>query len=154
AEQGGVQPAASAAQACERAAVALIGVRDAAQLEAALFAPGGAAQALAAGSVVILTSTVGAEEAQGAAARLTEQDVHLVDAPVSGGPVRAGIGDLLIMVGAPPAALERGRPVLEALASRLTIVGERVGDGQMLKTVNQLLCGVHTAAAAEALALA
>jgi len=59
-----------------------------------------------------------------------------------------------IMVGAGPAALARGRSVLEALASTLTVAGPRVGDGQMLKTVNQLLCGVHTAAAAEALALA
>jgi 3-hydroxyisobutyrate dehydrogenase len=154
AEQDGVHPATTAAQACEGASVVLVGVRDAAQLEAALFAQDGATQTLAAGSVVVLTSTVGAEPAQAAAERLAAQDIHLVDAPVSGGPVRAGTGDLLIMVGAPSAALDRGRPVLEALASRLTVAGERVGDGQLLKTVNQLLCGVHTAAAAEALALA
>src|SRR5690606_18436342 len=43
---------------------------------------------------------------------------------------------------------------LEALASTITVAGPHVGDGQILKTVNQLLCGVHTAAAAEALALA
>lgn len=78
----------------------------------------------------------------------------LVDAPLSGGPVRAGAGDLLIVVGAEPAALERARPVLELLASTLTVVGDKPGDGQALKTVNQLLCGLHIAAAAEALALA
>src|SRR5665647_2598873 len=89
-----------------------------------------------AGAVVILTSTVGRDAAREAAHRLEEQQVHLIDAPVSGGPVRAGEGDLLIMVGAGPAALARGRSVLEALASTLTVAGPRVGDGQMLKTVN------------------
>jgi len=154
AELAGARPAESPAQACAGADVVLIGVRDAAQLESALFGPLGAAETLAAGAVVILTSTVGRDAAREAAHRLEEQQVHLIDAPVSGGPVRAGEGDLLIMVGAGPAALARGRSVLEALASTLTVAGPRVGDGQMLKTVNQLLCGVHTAAAAEALALA
>jgi len=154
AELGGVRPAASPAKACAGADVVLIGVRDAAQLESALFGPSGAAETLPAGAVVILTSTVGLEPARDAAERLEAQQVHLIDAPVSGGPVRAGKGDLLIMVGAGPAALDRGRSVLEALSSTLTVAGPRVGDGQMLKTVNQLLCGVHTAAAAEALALA
>ena len=87
-------------------------------------------------------------------ARLAEYDVALVDAPLSGGPERAGAGDLLIVVGAEPAALETARPVLELLASTLTVVGDKPGDGQALKTVNQLLCGIHIAAAAEAMALA
>ena len=86
--------------------------------------------------------------------RLAESGASLVDAPLSGGPVRAGDGDLLIVVGAEPDALATARPVLEQLASTLSIVGDKPGDGQALKTVNQLLCGVHIAAAAEALALA
>lgn len=154
AKLAGVRPAESPAQACAGADVVLIGVRDAAQLERALFGPLGAAEGLAAGAVVVLTSTVGRDAAREAAHRLKELQVHLIDAPVSGGPVRAGEGDLLIMVGADPAALAQGRSVLEALASTLSVAGPHVGDGQMLKTVNQLLCGVHTAAAAEALALA
>jgi 3-hydroxyisobutyrate dehydrogenase len=68
--------------------------------------------------------------------------------------VRAGNGDLLIVVGADQATLEIVRPVLDDLASTLTIVGPRPGDGQALKTINQLLAGVHIAAAAEAVALA
>lgn len=132
----------------------VIGVRDAAQLEAALFGPGGAAGTMRAGAVVILTSTVGADVAEAVAERLAELEVLLVDAPVSGGPVRAGDGDLLIMVGATDEALRLAQPVLDTLASSLAVAGSRVGDGQRLKTVNQLLCGIHTAAAAEALALA
>jgi len=154
AELAGVHAADSPAKACAGADVVLIGVRDAAQLEGALFGPSGASETLAEGAVVILTSTVGRDAAWEAARRLGELHVHLIDAPVSGGPVRAGEGDLLIMVGADAEALAQGTSVLEALASTLTIAGPRVGDGQMLKTVNQLLCGVHTAAAAEALALA
>jgi 3-hydroxyisobutyrate dehydrogenase len=88
------------------------------------------------------------------AGRLASAGIAFVDAPLSGGPARAGSGDLLIVVGAEPHALELARPVLLQLASTLTIVGDSPGDGQALKTVNQLLCGVHIAAAAEALALA
>ena len=150
----GASDAATAAQASEGAAVAVISVRDGAQLESVLFGPEGAAQALAPGAAVIVTSTVGEEAVTSAAERLAERGIHTVDAPVSGGPVRAGQGDLLIMVGAPRAALEAAREVLEALSSTLEVVGEAVGQGQQLKTVNQLLCGIHTAAAAEALALA
>ncbi|GIG29158.1 NAD(P)-dependent oxidoreductase [Cellulomonas marina] len=150
----GAAGASTPAEACAGADVVLVGVRDAAQLATALFGEGGAAAALAAGTAVVLTSTVGVDAARAAADRLAAGGVHLVDAPVSGGPVRAGTGDLLIMVGGPGEALDRARPVLEALSSTLVVAGPRVGDGQLLKTVNQLLCGVHTAAAGEALALA
>lgn len=150
----GVRPASSPAQAADGAAVVVVGVRDAAQLDQALFADDGAAARLAPGAVVVLTSTVGVDAARSAADRLAGGGVHLVDAPVSGGPVRAGRGDLLVMVGAPPEALDAARDVLDALSSTLAVAGGRVGDGQVLKTVNQLLCGVHTAAAGEALALA
>ena len=78
----------------------------------------------------------------------------LVDAPVSGGPVRAGEGDLLVVVGAGAAAGPAAEDVLGAMASTLVRVGDAPGDGQAMKTVNQLLCGVHIAAAGEALALA
>ncbi|MGI6879497.1 NAD(P)-dependent oxidoreductase [Microbacterium sp. gxy059] len=154
AAEGGVAPAASAAEAVAGAQGVLVAVRTGAQLESLLFGEDGLAEHLAPGAVVILTSTVGTEGIASVAERLEERGAALVDAPLSGGPVRAGEGDLLIVVGAAPAALETARPVLEQLASTLSIVGDRAGDGQALKTVNQLLCGVHIAAAAEALALA
>jgi 3-hydroxyisobutyrate dehydrogenase/putative dehydrogenase len=77
-----------------------------------------------------------------------------VDAPVSGGVARAADGDLLIMVGGAEAAVERVRPLLDALARSAPLVGPEPGDGQKVKLVNQLLCGVHIAAAAEGLAFA
>lgn len=154
AAEAGVTPAASAADAVDGADAVLVAVRTGAQLEALLFGEDGLAPHLADGAVVILTSTVGTDGIDAIGAQLAAHGAQLVDAPLSGGPVRAGEGDLLIVVGATPTALETARPVLDQLASTLSIVGGKPGDGQALKTVNQLLCGVHIAAAAEALALA
>ncbi|WP_138442612.1 NAD(P)-dependent oxidoreductase [Sinomonas susongensis] len=154
AREAGIETFGSAGEAAKGADGVLLAVRNGAQLEDALFGEAGIAPGLARGAVVILTSTVGTEAVAGASERLAESGVELVDAPLSGGPVRAGNGDLLVVVGAPPSALARARPVLDLLASTLSVVGDRAGDGQALKTVNQLLCGVHIAAAAEALALA
>lgn len=154
AAEAGVTPASSAADAVDGADAVLVAVRTGAQLEALLFGEDGLAPHLAEGAVVILTSTVGTDGIDTIATQLAAHGAQLVDAPLSGGPVRAGEGDLLIVVGATPSALETARPVLDQLASTLSIVGDKPGDGQALKTVNQLLCGVHIAAAAEALALA
>jgi 3-hydroxyisobutyrate dehydrogenase len=154
AAEAGVLRFDSARLAAKGADAVLLAVRNGEQLSDVLFGANGVAEVLAPGSVVILTSTVGTEAIPATVERLADYGISLVDAPLSGGPVRAGEGDLLIIVGAEPAALEQARPVLELLASTLTVVGDKPGDGQALKTVNQLLCGVHIAAAAEALALA
>jgi len=154
AEAAGVRPFDSARSAVEGADAVLLAVRNGAQLDDVLFGEAGVASVLRPGAVVVLGSTVGTEAIPATVERLAAHGVDLVDAPLSGGPARAGAGDLLVVVGATPAARERARPVLELLASTLTVVGDHPGDGQALKTVNQLLCGVHIAAAAEALALA
>ena len=154
AERAGIAPAASAADAVAGADVVLVAVRDQAQLEALLFGRDGIAAHMAPGAVVLLTSTVGGAGVRAVAARLAEAGLGLVDAPVSGGPVRAGEGDLLVVVGADDDAWAAAEDVLDAMASTLVRVGDAPGDGQAMKTVNQLLCGVHIAAAGEALALA
>ncbi len=154
AQEAGINTFDSAQAAARGADALLLAVRNGEQLNEVLFGANGVAAVLAKGSVVILTSTVGTEAIPNTVARLADFGVELVDAPLSGGPVRAGQGDLLIVVGASPEAQRQAAPVLELLASTLSIVGDKPGDGQALKTVNQLLCGVHIAAAAEALALA
>ncbi|MEJ5913983.1 NAD(P)-dependent oxidoreductase [Pseudokineococcus sp. 1T1Z-3] len=154
ARERGVTPCTSAAEAVEGADALLLAVRDGAQLDDVLFGDRGVATGLKEGAVVVLTSTVGTTALAPVVERLEEQGVDVVDAPLSGGPARAGAGDLLVVVGATPEARAKAQPVLDLLASTLTVVGDRPGDGQALKTVNQLLCGVHIAAAAEALALA
>ena len=150
----GVTAAASARDAVTGADAVVLAVRDARQLHDVLLGDDGVAASLEPGAVVVLTSTVGVDGVRATVEQLAAVGVDLVDAPLSGGPARAAAGDLLVVVGASPAARERARPVLELLASTLVVVGDAPGDGQALKTVNQLLCGVHIAAAAEALALA
>ncbi|WP_028709557.1 NAD(P)-dependent oxidoreductase [Propionicicella superfundia] len=154
AAQEGIPVAESPQDAARGAAVVLLVVRDGAQLQDVLFGADGIVGVLDPAAVVILTSTVGTEGVTPVAAALADKQIALVDAPLSGGPVRARKGDLLIVVGGEPAARDKAAPALERLASTLTVVGDKPGDGQAFKTVNQLLCGVHIAAAAEALALA
>ena len=154
AERSGVAPAGTAAEAVAGADVVLIAVRDRAQLEELLFGEAGIAPHMARGAVVLLTSTVGDAGVRAVAPRLAGAGLRFVDAPVSGGPARAGDGDLLVVVGADDDAWAAAEDILEAMASTLVRVGDAPGDGQAMKTVNQLLCGVHIAAAGEALALA
>lgn len=153
ARKEGVVAVSSVPEAVDGATHVVMAVRDGVQLEEALFGATGAGESLASGSMVIVTSTVGATAVLDVAQRLDERGVSTIDAPVSGGGVRARVGDLLITVGGEETALQASREVLGAMASTLVEVGA-VGDGQNMKTINQLLCGIHTAAAAEALALA
>ena len=150
----GVKPATSIGDAAGGADVLVVMVATPDQVESVLFGDDPAAGALAAGAAVVVMATVGPAPVQRWAERLGQQQVDLVDAPVSGGAARAGAGDLLIMVGGPQPAVDRAQPLLDAMARSAPHVGTAPGDGQKVKLVNQLLCGVHIAAAAEALALA
>ena len=125
-----------------------------AQARTALLGEAGALAALRPGSALVVMGTLGREPVEELAAAAAEREVGLVDAPVSGGVVRAGKGELLIMAAADDTAWAAARPLLEALGDPVRRVGARPGQGQVVKLVNQLLCGVHIAAAAEALAFA
>jgi 3-hydroxyisobutyrate dehydrogenase-like beta-hydroxyacid dehydrogenase len=129
-------------------------VANAEQAEGVLFGEGGAAEALPEGAAVVVMSTIGPEAMRELAQGLAGRRLRALDAPVSGGVARAERGDLLIMAGGPQDLFEELRPVLEAMGSSVVHCGARVGDGQAVKLVNQLLCGVHIAAAGEALAYA
>jgi 3-hydroxyisobutyrate dehydrogenase len=151
----GVRPAASGPEAAAGADVLVLMVATGDQVEGVLF--GGeqpAAPALKPGAIVVVMATVGPAALQGWADRLAQQQVDVVDAPVSGGVARAAAGDLLVMVSGSEPTVQRVRPLLDAMARSAPVVGSMPGDGQKVKLVNQLLCGVHIAAAAEALAFA
>jgi 3-hydroxyisobutyrate dehydrogenase len=150
----GVEPAASIGAAAGGADVLVVMVATSDQVESVLFGDDPAAESLAPGATVVVMATVGPAPVQRWAERLRQQGVDVVDAPVSGGAARAGAGDLLIMVGGTQTAVNRVQPLLDAMARSAPHVGTAPGDGQKVKLVNQLLCGVHIAAAAEALALA
>ncbi|MEJ6544002.1 NAD(P)-dependent oxidoreductase [Brachybacterium paraconglomeratum] len=146
---------ATAREAVRGADVVAVMVATPEQLDAVLFdEEDGIAGELTAGTVLLIMSTVGPAALDATATRLEGTGVRIVDAPVSGGATRAADGDLLVMVGGAEADAAAARPVLDVLASNAPVVGPRPGDGQRFKIVNQLLCGVHIAAAGEALALA
>ena len=146
---------ATAREAVRGADVVAVMVATPEQLDAVLFGEeDGIAGELTAGTVLLIMSTVGPAALDATATRLEGTGVRIVDAPVSGGATRAADGDLLVMVGGAEADAAAARPVLDVLASNAPVVGPRPGDGQRFKIVNQLLCGVHIAAAGEALALA
>lgn len=150
----GGRAAESAAEAAREADVLVLMVATPAQAEDVLFGAGGAAPELRPGAVVVVTATVGDAAVRDWAARLAEAGVRVVDAPVSGGVARAASGELLIMPSGASDDLATVAPLLAALASTASPVGDSVGDGQRMKLVNQLLCGVHIVAAAEALSFA
>lgn len=106
-----------------------------------------------AGQTWIIMSTVGPASVVEQAARLTAAGAGVVDAPVTGGVARASTGELTMFVSGSPASTDAAATALAALGTP-RIVGEAIGDGQAIKVVNQHLCAVHIAAAAEALALA
>jgi 3-hydroxyisobutyrate dehydrogenase/putative dehydrogenase len=150
----GVHPAASIHEAAIAADALVVMVATPDQVESVLFGDDPAAAALAAGAAVLVMATVGPAPVQRWAERLALHQVDLVDAPVSGGAARAADGDLLIMVGGVEGVVARLQPLLDAMARSAPHVGTAPGDGQKVKLVNQLLCGVHIAAAAEGLAYA
>ncbi len=149
----GGHAAESAAAAADGAEAMVLMVVNAAQARAVLF-EAGALAALAPGAVVILMATCPPGEVEAIAAEVTGSGRRFVDAPVSGGVVGARAATLSIMVGAPDETMALARPMLEALGDKVFHVGQSPGQGATVKTVNQLLCGVHIAVAAEALSLA
>ncbi len=143
----------SAAEAAKDAEALVVMVVNADQAEAVLFA-GGALTALAPGATVIVMATCAPARISAIAAKVAATGRHFVDAPVSGGVVGATGGTLTIMAAAPNAVFEAAKPLLSAMGSNLYHLGETAGQGAAMKTVNQLLAGIHIAAAAEGMALA
>ena len=128
-------------------------VVNADQTEAVLFGENGAAQGMGQGSVLILSVTVPPDYAEALATRLAERGILMLDAPVSGGAAKAAAGQMTIMASGSPDTFAKCQAVLDAIAQKVYRLGDRPGQGSKVKMVNQLLAGVHIAAAAEAMAL-
>jgi len=136
--------------ACE---VVLTLVVNAGQTEAVLLGEHGAAAAMRAGAVVIASSTVAPEFAESLAARLSAMGIGMIDAPVSGGAAKAATGELTVMGAGSPENFAKVGDVLKAIAQKVYRLGDAPGAGSKVKMINQLLAGVHIAAAAEAMAM-
>ena len=128
-------------------------VVNAAQAEQVLFADG-ALQALQDDGIVCLMATCPPGSVERIAARVTAAGRRFVDAPVSGGVAGATAGSLTIMAACECPTFDEIQPVFQSIGQRIFHVGETPGQGATVKTVNQLLCGVHIAVVAEAFALA
>ena len=128
-------------------------VVNAAQTEAVLFGEHGAAAAMRPGSTFVMCSTVDPNWSIALEARLAQSGVLYVDGPISGGAAKAAAGQMTMMTSATPAAYAAAGDVLDAMAGKVYRLGDRAGAGSKVKIINQLLAGVHIAAAAEAMAL-
>ena len=126
-------------------------VLNAAQTEAVLFGDAGVVPNMKSGAVVVACATVPPEFARDMAARCAERGVHYLDAPMSGGSVKAMQGQLSFMASGTPETFAAARPILDAAAETVFELGDEAGAGSAMKAVNQLLAGVHIATMAEAL---
>jgi 3-hydroxyisobutyrate dehydrogenase len=149
----GVRRAATPSEASSAADVAVVCVSDTPDVESVLFGPDGAADGLRSGSLVIDCSTISPSATRDFSERLGGAGVSLVDAPVSGGSEGAQKATLTIFCGGDESAVERARPILEALGKTITHVGPS-GAGQAVKAVNQVILAGTYVGVAEGLVLA
>ncbi|MGU3541868.1 L-threonate dehydrogenase [Methylobacterium sp. A52T] len=150
----GGRAAANPAEAARDADVVVSVVVNAAQTEAVLFGEDGAAAAMPEGAVFVSSATMDPAVARALAARLEATGRHYLDAPMSGGAARAAEGGLTFLASGSAAAFAKARPALDAMAGTLYELGDAAGQGAAFKMINQLLAGVHIAAASEAMAFA
>lgn len=142
------------AKAADGADVVITVVVNASQTETVLFGDHGVVAAMAKGGVVLSLATMGPDMARGFEERVQAQGRDYIDAPISGGAGKAAAGQLTIMASGRPEAFDKVRPVLDAIAQKVYELGDRAGIGASFKIVNQLLAGVHIAAACEAITFA
>jgi len=142
------------AEAAKAADIVISVVLNAAQTETILFGKDGVSEALKKDAVFVSSATMDPEVARRLARQLEPTGRHYLDAPISGGAQRAAQGELTILASGSPAAFARARPALDAMAATLYELGDAPGQGAAFKMINQLLAGVHIAAASEAITFA
>ncbi|WP_439405240.1 L-threonate dehydrogenase [Bradyrhizobium sp. DASA03076] len=146
--------AATPAEAAKGADIVVSVVVNAAQTETILFGKDGVAETLPKDSVFISSATMDPDVARRLAKQLEATGRHYLDAPISGGAQRAAQGELTILASGSAAAFAKARSALDAMAAKLYELGDAAGQGAAFKMINQLLAGVHIAAASEAMAFA
>ena len=152
-QAGGIS-CASPADAAIGAEVAVTVVVNAKQTETVLFGEDGITSNLPKGSVIISCATISPAEAKAYAGKVEALGYLYVDGPISGGAVKAGNGELTFMASGTEEAFAKAEPALDAMAGTVYRLGDSAGVGSSFKIVNQLLAGVHIAAACEAITFA
>ena len=132
-------------------------VVNASQTESVLFGDGSPQSACAhhlkPGSVFVMCSTVDPAYSVTLEKKLNDKGLLYIDAPISGGAAKAASGQMTMMTAGRPDAYAKAEPFLNAMAAKVYKLGDSAGGGSKVKIINQLLAGVHIAAAAEAMAL-
>src|SRR5215218_2051251 len=149
----GAVACASGKEVAQQAEIVIVMVPDTPHVEAALFGPGGVAEGLSPGKVVVDMSSIAPLETKKFAARINELGCDYLDAPVSGGDVGAKAASLTIMVGGPEGTFEKVKPLFERMGKNITLVGGN-GDGQTTKVANQIIVALNIEAVGEALLFA
>jgi len=150
--EGGVA-CGSPADVASKCDVVISVVVNAAQTEQVLFGAGGAAAVMTRGSVFVMCSTVDPNWSAAMEERLAAMGLLYLDAPISGGAAKAAAGQMTMMTAGRSEAYAKLGDLLDAMAAKVYRLGDRAGNGSKVKIINQLLAGVHIAAAAEAMAL-
>jgi len=144
---------ATPAEAAAAADIVVSVVVNASQTEGVLFGENGAARAMRKGSLFVMCSTVDPNWSIALEQRLADLGLLYLDAPISGGAAKAAAGTMTMMTAGRPEAYAKAGRVLDAMAANVYRLGDCAGNGSKVKIINQLLAGVHIAAAAEAMAL-
>lgn len=154
--QAGAKEAANNAKGfADKLNAVLLLVVNANQVKQVLFGGENAlAPQLKAGTAVMVSSTISSLDAKSIEQELKKYNLIMLDAPVSGGAIKAADGDMTVMAAGSKEAFDKLQPVLDAVAGKVYRIGEEIGLGATVKIIHQLLAGVHIAAGAEAMALA
>ncbi|MFC1882941.1 NAD(P)-dependent oxidoreductase [Thermodesulfobacteriota bacterium] len=148
----GAQRAASPKEAAAGAEIIVICVSDTPDVEGIVLGDEGVIHGAPEGSIVVDMSTISPAATRRMAARLAENDVGMLDAPVSGGSEGAQNGTLSIMVGGEAAVFKKALPILETMGKTITHVGSS-GAGQVTKAINQIVIAGTYLTMAEGLAI-
>src|SRR5215208_5523408 len=144
---------ASGKKVAQKSDVVITMIPDTPDVAAVLFDPGGVAEGLSPGKIVVDMSSISPSDTKTFARRIEEKGCLYLDAPVSGGEVGAKNAALTIMVGGKQEAFDRVKPLFELMGKNITLVGGN-GDGQTCKVANQIIVALNIEAVAEALVFA
>lgn len=131
----------------------LILVVNAQQVNSVLF-ESGLASSLKPETAIMVSATMASDDAKSIGEKLNQHQLIMLDAPVSGGALKAANGEMTVMASGAQVAFDKLKPLLDATATKVYKIGEEIGLGSTVKIIHQILAGVHIAAAAEAMALA
>jgi 3-hydroxyisobutyrate dehydrogenase-like beta-hydroxyacid dehydrogenase len=126
-------------------------VVDGAQVQEVLLGERGVAEGAAEGTLCVDMSTIAPGDSRRIAGELAQRGIAFVDAPVTGSSPKAADGTLTIMAGGATKDFERARPLFEAMGELIVHVGEQVGQGEMVKLINNAVAAANAHTLAQAL---